>query len=383
MGLLRNFLHTLAVGRHAHRAAALVAYLESSDPTRLATFKVAASTAMAFLQENSKSEHVLEFPLAMRIPYADFSTQGSELRVLKAYVRDLERLAAEAARVSQPVNQLITLGLPFWIAAFRACYTEELVPFAARMWVLLGRVETKRYETYMALVKIDINGDPLIQSLGAMSFRGTPQRYRDSRSPCADTGPDETSAHAALCSMTQRSDNAPAADADQPANAESADQEFQRSRRERRLQRKRDQTPNKQNVYEAVYKALSVCELGDSLPPSAVASITEHYLLSESDLRLFAKELDEFNISVPGIPPGEPVLIHPTIGLPNPVADSTNCAVTFSLVCDVGWHELRETSDPNIRSCSACNKPVRLCLSEEAARAAATAGLCIAYKRDA
>ena len=159
--------------------------------------------------------------------------------------------------------------------------------------------------------------------------------------------------------------------------------QLQRRRLQRRLEKKREESTDQRNVYDAALKATALCEAGDTLPASVLTSITENYQLSPSDLRLLSTELDKFGIAVPGVPARETLLRGATIGAPEPVSSVNHCAVTFSFVCNVNWHELQQTSDPEVRSCSTCNRDVHLCLSKEAAQAASKNGHCIAYGGDA
>jgi hypothetical protein len=54
------------------------------------------------------------------------------------------------------------------------------------------------------------------------------------------------------------------------------------------------------------------------------------------------------------------------------------CSLYFRRVCPLQWDALTPTADPNVRSCSACNKPVYFCATDEETLAHARLGDCVA-----
>lgn len=53
-----------------------------------------------------------------------------------------------------------------------------------------------------------------------------------------------------------------------------------------------------------------------------------------------------------------------------------NCR--FELKCPLKWASLRQTADPKVRSCDACQKPVTFCANVHQARTLALEGHCVA-----
>jgi hypothetical protein len=50
-------------------------------------------------------------------------------------------------------------------------------------------------------------------------------------------------------------------------------------------------------------------------------------------------------------------------------------------VCKKLWSELTMTSDPKVRNCSACMKPVTFCTDQKTLEKSASSGVCVAYLR--
>jgi len=65
--------------------------------------------------------------------------------------------------------------------------------------------------------------------------------------------------------------------------------------------------------------------------------------------------------------------------MPSAMFDIVGCQMDY--VCKKLWSELTPTSDPKVRNCSACMKPVTLCTDQNALDKSATGDACVAFLR--